>query len=70
MQEFDLVMDKDDLFTLFGCSWPKWEKAVLEYGTGTKNKTQGLTLALRDLKDTSDTDVDDAETVSNGMCIY
>lgn len=56
-----MVMSKNSLFEVFESSWPKWETAVLGYATGTKNKTQGLCSALKDLHPASDSDTEDEE---------
>ena len=59
MQEFELIMSKSALFEKFESSWPKWEKAILGYASGTKNKTKGLCWALKDLHSESTADSDD-----------
>lgn len=57
-----MIMSKNGLFEVFETSWPKWEKAVLGYATGTKNKTQGLCCALKDFTNpASDSDSEDEE---------
>jgi hypothetical protein len=61
MQEFEMIMSRNGLFEVFESSWPKWETAVLGYATGTKNKTQGLCSALKDLHTASDSDTEDEE---------
>lgn len=64
-------MSKNGLFETFESSWPKWEKAVLGYATGTKNKTQGLCCALKDLHSACDSDSEgEEEHPSNGKFLH
>ena len=66
-----MIMCQNGLFEKFESSWPKWEKAVLGYATGTKNKTQGLCSALKDLRSVSDSDSEDEEEhTSNGKFMH
>ena len=68
MQEFELIMSDHEggLFEKFETSWPRWEKAIIGYASGTKNKTQGLCWALRDLHSEADSE-DEEESAGKGV---
>ena len=71
MQEFEIIMSRSGLYEMFESSWPKWEKAVLGYATGTKNKTQGLCSALKSLPSMSESDSDgEEEHTSKGKLMH
>ena len=71
MQEFEIIMSRSGLYEMFESSWPKWEKAVLGYATGTKNKTQGLCSALKSLPSMPESDSDgEEEHTSKGKLMH
>lgn len=65
-----MILDKNCSFETFESCWPKLEKAILGYSTGTKNKTQRLCNALKDLVSSDSDSEDDEEHTSNGKVMH